>query len=57
MHRARRFVGPVILAAFGAQLEGLVRRRFRSRFAAAAVLWRVPAGYSSSSSLLHLHFV
>jgi hypothetical protein len=50
----RRLLRHASARPLGAELGGLVRRRSRSRFAATAVLWPVPAGYSSSSSLRSL---
>jgi hypothetical protein len=38
-----------VIPLFGARLRGLLLRRSWSRFAATAVLWPAPAGYSSSS--------
>jgi hypothetical protein len=48
---AAAYQGRLASCLFGAELEGLFRRHFRSRFAATAVLLPVPAGYSSASLL------
>jgi hypothetical protein len=42
----RRLLRNVNASPFGAELGGLLRRHSWSRFAATAVLWPVPAGYS-----------